>query len=132
MSQTPFNGNYLDAEGNVKNLLDLGEPPVDSPVKTMAPFSGNFIASDGSIHNIEELAAGGGSITSDLLWRPYVAYDGTLSWVRSSTTTPPETQNIQGPAGESFDPKDVERITILEEAFGEILGTLKSRLDGET
>lgn len=42
---------------------------------------------------------GGGGGTSDLLWRPSVSEDGTISFTRSAATTAPEPRNIMGPQG---------------------------------
>lgn len=47
---------------------------------------------------IDELKSGGGG-TSDLLWRPTVSETGDISWERSSSTEPPASENIMGPAG---------------------------------
>lgn len=41
----------------------------------------------------------GGGGTSDIAWLPSVDEQGDLSWTRSTTTTPPETQNIKGADG---------------------------------
>ena len=43
--------------------------------------------------------SGGGGGTSDLLWKPTVSSTGVISWARSSSTTPPASQNIKGPQG---------------------------------
>ena len=48
---------------------------------------------------IDELKAGGGGGTSDLLWRPTVSETGEISWERSASTEPPASENITGPAG---------------------------------
>lgn len=50
---------------------------------------------------IDELKAGGGGGTSDLLWRPSVSDAGDISWTRDSSAIPPETANIKGPQGET-------------------------------
>jgi hypothetical protein len=53
----PFNGNYLDSEGNVKNIDGM---EVTSNVnKDTAPFNGNFIDSEGNVRNIDSLQGGG-------------------------------------------------------------------------
>lgn len=44
-------------------------------------------------------AAGGGSQTSTLLWRPTVDGEGNLSWKQSDSTVVPDAQNIMGPEG---------------------------------
>ena len=45
---------------------------------------------------------GSGDSGDDLqIWRPVLDEYGNLSWIRSSTTTAPETQNIRGPQGET-------------------------------
>lgn len=47
---------------------------------------------------IEEGGGGGG--TSTIAWKPTVAADGTISWVRTASETKPEDQNIKGPDGD--------------------------------
>ena len=42
---------------------------------------------------------GGGGGTSTLAWKPTVNAAGDISWQQSSSTTPPETQNIKGEKG---------------------------------
>lgn len=42
---------------------------------------------------------GGGGGESTVAWKPTVAADGTISWIRSVSTTAPATQNIMGPQG---------------------------------
>lgn len=48
---------------------------------------------------IEEGGGGGG--TSTIAWKPTVAADGTISWVRTASETKPEDQNIKGPKGDT-------------------------------
>ena len=48
------------------------------------------------VQDVIGLPGGGGS---DAIWLPSVDEDGDLSWSKSSTSTPPETVNIKGPAG---------------------------------
>ena len=48
-------------------------------------------------------AGGGGGGTSTIAWKPTVAADGTISWVRTASETKPEDQNIKGPKGEDGD-----------------------------
>jgi len=48
---------------------------------------------------IEEGGGGGG--TSTIAWKPTVAADGTISWVRTASETKPEDQNIKGPKGDN-------------------------------
>ncbi len=43
---------------------------------------------------------GGGGGTSTLAWKPTVNTAGDISWQQSSSTTPPETQNIKGEKGD--------------------------------
>ena len=57
---SPFNGDFIGSNGEVRNLLDNGTAPADHPKHSMMPFNGWFYASDGSIHNIDELNTGGG------------------------------------------------------------------------
>ena len=45
-------------------------------------------------------AGGGGGGTSTIAWKPTVAADGTISWVRTASETKPEDQNIKGPDGD--------------------------------
>lgn len=46
------------------------------------------------------MAGGGGEGgESTVAWKPTVAADGTISWIRSVSTTAPATQNIMGPQG---------------------------------
>ena len=45
----------------------------------------------------ERESGGGGG--SDELWRPSVDSDGDISWLKSTSQTPPAVQNIKGPAG---------------------------------
>lgn len=52
----------------------------------------------GAINEIKSNGGGGGG-TSDLLWRPTVSETGEISWERSSSTEPPASENIMGPAG---------------------------------
>lgn len=57
--------------------------------KSDAPFDYGF-----------EDPQGGGGGTSTIAWLPNVNEDGDISWRRSSTEVPPETQNIKGPKGD--------------------------------
>ena len=52
-----------------------------------------------SIFENGSMTPGGGG-TSDVAWKPTVTADGTISWIRSTSTTPPTTQNIKGPQGD--------------------------------
>lgn len=54
---------------------------------------------DGSGYEWVDQSGGGGSGTSDLLWKPTVSTAGVISWARSSSTTAPVSQNIKGPQG---------------------------------
>jgi hypothetical protein len=58
----PFNGNYIDTSGELRNL-DGGEGSEPNEINNyMSPFYGVFIGSDGQEHGIEEvLGVGGGS-----------------------------------------------------------------------
>ena len=50
----------------------------------------------------ENVSAGGGTSsggTSTITWKPTVDSDGNISWVRTSSTTTPATQNIKGEKG---------------------------------
>lgn len=44
---------------------------------------------------------GGGGGESTIAWRPTVTEGGTISWIRTDTTTPPQSQNIKGPKGDT-------------------------------
>lgn len=57
--------------------------------KSDAPFDYGF-----------EDPQGGGGGTSTIAWLPEVDVNGDISWRRSSTEVPPETQNIKGPKGD--------------------------------
>lgn len=54
---------------------------------------------DGAGYEWVDQSGGGGGGTSDLLWKPTVSSTGIISWARSSSTTPPASQNIKGPQG---------------------------------
>lgn len=56
----PFNGDYYDKDGNIKNLVENGKAPTDHPKNEMIPFNGDFYTSNGEIKNISELGGGGG------------------------------------------------------------------------
>jgi len=56
----PFNGDYYDEDGVLRNLMGTPEPDTGRPNDSMSPFNGDFYAGDGSIHNITELSGGGG------------------------------------------------------------------------
>lgn len=43
---------------------------------------------------------GGGGGESVIAWKPAVAADGTLTWTRTSSATPPAAQNIKGEKGD--------------------------------
>ena len=47
-----------------------------------------------------EAGGGGGGGTSTIAWKPTVAADGTISWVRTASETKPADQNIKGPKGD--------------------------------
>lgn len=47
----------------------------------------------------EMYSVGGGGGSSDELWYPTLNNDGDLSWSKSTSSTPPTTQNIKGPTG---------------------------------
>lgn len=49
--------------------------------------------------NVTISASGGGGTGSDELWKPSVTAEGDLSWVKSTSTVPPETVNIKGADG---------------------------------
>lgn len=46
---------------------------------------------------------GGGGGESTVAWKPSVNVDGEISWQKTSSATPPATQNIKGPQGEKGD-----------------------------
>jgi len=48
------------------------------------------------LQDVVNMGEGGGS---DEIWLPSVDAEGDLSWRKSSSSTPPETVNIKGPAG---------------------------------
>jgi hypothetical protein len=64
----PFNGSYIDASGELKNL-DGGEGSEPNETNNyMSPFYGVFIGSDGQEHGIEEVlgsGSGGGGLPAD-------------------------------------------------------------------
>lgn len=49
--------------------------------------------------NYVDTHSGGGGTESDLAWLPDVAEDGTITWTKSASETPPEPRNIKGPQG---------------------------------
>jgi len=57
----PFNGDYYDDIGVLKNLMGIPEPGTGRPNDSMSPLNGDFYAGDGSVHNITELSGDGGS-----------------------------------------------------------------------
>ena len=56
----PFNGDYYDTGGELKNLMGAPLKDTGRPNDSMSPFNGDFYAGDGSVHNIGELSGGGG------------------------------------------------------------------------
>lgn len=52
------------------------------------------------LKEVIEEGGGGGGGTSTIAWKPTVAADGTISWVRTASETKPEDQNIKGPKGD--------------------------------
>lgn len=46
-------------------------------------------------------AGGGGGGTSTIAWKPSVSEEGIISWIRTSSETTPDPQNIKGPTGET-------------------------------
>ena len=46
---------------------------------------------------------GGGGGSSDSIWKPTVTSGGDISWQKSTSTTPPTTQNIKGEKGDKGD-----------------------------
>ncbi len=48
---------------------------------------------------LQDVVNMGGGSGSDEIWLPSVDAEGDLSWSKSSSSTPPETVNIKGPAG---------------------------------
>lgn len=46
---------------------------------------------------------GGGGGSSDSFWKPTVTSGGDISWQKSTSTTPPTTQNIKGEKGDKGD-----------------------------
>lgn len=62
---TPFNGDYYDSNGNVRNLIENGEAPAGHPKRNMAVRNGDFYASNGEVHNIDELGGGSPSPTPE-------------------------------------------------------------------
>lgn len=53
------------------------------------------------LKEVIEEGGGGGGGTSTIAWKPTVAADGTISWVRTASETKPEDQNIKGPKGDT-------------------------------
>lgn len=53
------------------------------------------------LKEVIEAGGGGGGGTSTIAWKPTVAADGTISWVRTASETTPEEQNIKGPKGDT-------------------------------
>ena len=53
------------------------------------------------LKEVIEEGGGGGGGTSTIAWKPTVAADGTISWVRTTSETKPEDQNIKGPKGDT-------------------------------
>ena len=49
--------------------------------------------------NYVDTHSGGGGTESDLAWLPDVSEDGTITWTKSASETPPEPRNIKGPKG---------------------------------
>lgn len=74
-----------------------GEPGIGIP---LGGTTGQVLAKASNANHDTEWAdptSTGG--TSDIAWLPTVTPAGDISWARSSTTTPPETQNIRGEDG---------------------------------
>lgn len=55
------------------------------------------------LKEVIEAGGGGGGGTSTIAWKPTVAADGTISWIRTASETKPEDQNIKGPKGDTGD-----------------------------
>jgi hypothetical protein len=53
------------------------------------------------LKEVIEEGGGGGGGTSTIAWKPTVAADGTISWVRTASETKPDDQNIKGPKGDT-------------------------------
>lgn len=53
------------------------------------------------LKEVIEEGGGGGGGTSTIAWKPTVAADGTISWIRTASETKPEDQNIKGPKGDT-------------------------------
>lgn len=61
----------------------------------------NFVDDKGTLGNETLIGGGGGGGggESTIAWKPTVAADGTISWLRTSSTTKPADQNIKGADG---------------------------------
>jgi hypothetical protein len=105
-NMTPASGRIIAEDGSVKNVVDILGAGAVAPVSTevhdieqYSPRSGRVIGEDGLLYNLVDLLEAGGGGGSDAVWRPTVESDGTISWQRSTSTTPPTTQNIKGTPG---------------------------------
>lgn len=92
-------------ENIVEYLKNLTPRDIKPGVITSLPFPDSYSVLE-ILHAIGEKldyiineGGGGGGGTSDLLWKPTVSSVGDISWARSSSTTPPASQNIKGPQG---------------------------------
>lgn len=97
--------------GFVRPAADPNEDPSTNPT---LPIWGQIINLIGNLNNltteaknnlvaaINEIAQGGsGGGGSDGVWLPTVDNTGTISWEKSTSSTPPESRNIKGPQGET-------------------------------
>ena len=93
----------------VEGSFTQGQEPEDSPLERyMTPDdikagSNIQITRKPNSNEVEISAENGGGGTSDELWRPTVSQSGDISWQKSTTDTPPDTQNIKGPKGDTGD-----------------------------
>jgi len=68
------------------------------------PQTGRIIGEDGHTYNLVDLLmgasfGGSGEGGSNLVWRPNVTADGTITWTLSISPVPPPQQNIRGQPG---------------------------------
>lgn len=77
-----------------------GIPPGGETGQVLGKTTNN----DYDVEWIDQTGGGGGG--SDSIWKPSVSDEGEISWEKSISTTPPETQNIKGPIGPKGDTGD--------------------------
>jgi len=79
--------------------------PANAPlydINAYMPQTGRIIGEDGHTYNLVDLLMGasfGGNGGSNLIWRPNVTADGTITWTLSISQAPPLQQNIRGQPG---------------------------------